>query len=151
MPEQELAVRKTIFVNAPQEVAFRVFTEEISTWWPLASHSINDERAGAAVLECRVGGRVYEVDIDGQEHLWGTVTRWEPPWLVAYTWHPGRAPAEDTNVEVRFTGEGSGTRVEVVHTGWEKRGEQAGEAVRSYDSGWGVVLGHFTEAVAKAA
>ena len=34
-----------------------------------------------------------------------------------------------------------GTRVELVHTGWERRGEQALEAMKGYDEGWEVVLG----------
>ena len=29
-------VRKVVNVQAPQEVAWRVFTEKVGAWWPLA-------------------------------------------------------------------------------------------------------------------
>ena len=34
----DLAVRRSIVVEAPQERAFTVFTERMSTWWPLETH-----------------------------------------------------------------------------------------------------------------
>lgn len=34
----DLAVRRSIVVEAPQERAFTVFTEGMSTWWPLDRH-----------------------------------------------------------------------------------------------------------------
>jgi hypothetical protein len=30
------SVRKVVSVEAPQAVAWRVFTEKMGTWWPLA-------------------------------------------------------------------------------------------------------------------
>ena len=32
------SVRKVIIVEAPQEVAWQVFTEQMGTWWPLAMY-----------------------------------------------------------------------------------------------------------------
>ena len=36
METTDLVLRKTISVAQPPEVAFRVFTEEVGTWWPAA-------------------------------------------------------------------------------------------------------------------
>jgi len=62
MPEStaELAIRKSLTVGVPVETAFRVFTEEMGSWWPLASKSVSQEEAETVVVEARVGGRVYE-------------------------------------------------------------------------------------------
>ena len=49
----DLSVRKTITVNAAQDKAFRVFCEEMTSWWPLDEYTIGGQRAVAAVLEPR--------------------------------------------------------------------------------------------------
>lgn len=136
-----LVLRKTVTVAAPPERAFHLFTEGISTWWPLATHSVAAERADAAVFEPHEDGRIYERTRDGDEHEWGRVTAWEPPVRVAYTWHPGRGPDTAQDVEVRFTPAGEGTHVELVHTGWERLGDRAEDVFGSYDGGWDFVLG----------
>ena len=125
MSEQatDLTVRRSVRVARPQEDAFRVFTEEIAAWWPLDTHSIGKDGrpAETAVLEGREGGRFYERTGSGTE-LWGTVLVWEPPSRVVISWElvPGRPPTE---VEVRFSAEGEGTRVELEHRGFERLGE----------------------------
>jgi len=54
------SVRKVVSVQAPQDVAWRVFTEKMGTWWPLAMYKIGKASAVDAVIEPRVGGRWYE-------------------------------------------------------------------------------------------
>jgi uncharacterized protein YndB with AHSA1/START domain len=142
----ELVIRKSVTVEAPAERAFRVFTEDIGAWWPLRTHAVDTDASDAVVLEGRIGGRLFERTPTGDEHLWGTLTLWEPPRRVGYTWHPGRGEETAQEVEVTFTPEGNGTRVEVRHWGWEKLGDRADETVASYDEGWEAVLGHFAEA-----
>jgi hypothetical protein len=71
-------VQKVITVDAPQEVAFRVFTEGMGTWWPFASHHIGKVEASAVVIEPRVGGLCFEIGVDGSECAWGHVRAWEP-------------------------------------------------------------------------
>ena len=137
----ELALRKTVEVAAPPERAFHLFTDGMAEWWPLATHSVGEERAETVVLEPRVGGRIVERTRDGEEHVWGTVTAWEPPGRVAFTWHPGRGADTEQDVEVRFEPSGSGTRVELVHTGWERLGDRAAAVYANYDRGWDLVLG----------
>jgi Activator of Hsp90 ATPase homolog 1-like protein len=87
-----------------------------------------------------VGGDIYEELSDGTRHVWGTVTVWEPPSRTVFTWHPGRRPDTSQNVELRFLPEGSGTRLELTHSGWERLGKLARKARRGYPLGWTYVL-----------
>jgi uncharacterized protein YndB with AHSA1/START domain len=142
-------LRKSVRVKGSAEAAFRLFTAGIGGWWPLASHSVCESDAVACVVEGRVGGRFYERDRAGKEHVWGTVTAWEPPDRLAFTWHPGRAADTAQQVEVRFSDAGAGmTLVELTHTGWDRLGAKAADARQGYEKGWGFVLG---ECFAKAA
>jgi len=109
-------IEKTVLVARPVEEAFRIYTEELKSWWPLDSHARDTERRDTAVLEPRVGGRLYERTRDGEELDWGEVQVWDPPHRLVHTWHLGR-PETATEVEVRFAPEGDGTRVELVHRG----------------------------------
>jgi len=142
----ERVVEKAVTVAVPVERAFEVFTEEIATWWPLRTHAVDTESPDTVVMEGRVGGRLYERTASGDEHLWGTLTAWEPPRRIVYSWHPGRGEETAQEVEITFTPEGGGTRVHVRHTGWEILGERMDEVVASYDEGWETVIGRYAEA-----
>lgn len=140
------ALRKSIVVDAPVEQAFRVFTEGIATWWPLRTHSVGQERAETVVFEGRADGRLYERTSDREEHEWGRVLAWEPPRRIVYSWHPDRGDDTSQEVEIRFTPEGAGTRLDLEHRGWERLGERGVEQRSSYDSGWDYVLGLYAGA-----
>ncbi len=142
---EELTIRKSVVVDLPPERAFELFTGGISGWWPLSSYSIHGDEAQVAVLEGRVGGRVYERAADGTEAEWGRVVTWEPPTALVLEWrvNPQSPPTE---VEVRFTGEGRRTRVDLEHRGWERYDDRSEEAATGYESGWDDVLGRFTDA-----
>lgn len=133
-------VTKTVTVDWPPAAAFRHFTDEIAAWWPLRSHSVGGERAQSVIFEGRVGGRIYETIAGGEESTWGTVTGWDPPRRVAFTWHPGHSPSIAQEIEVRFEPVGTGTRLELTHSGWERLGKLAARARRGYSLGWGYVL-----------
>src|SRR5262249_19787620 len=51
------SVWKVVSVQAPPDVAWQVFTEQMGTWWPLAVYKIGKAKAVDAVIEPRVGGR----------------------------------------------------------------------------------------------
>ena len=136
----ELVLRKTLEVKASPERAFALFTDGIADWWPLRTHSVGEERAETVVFEPGVGGRIYERTLDGEVHVWGTVTVWEPPDRLSCTWHPGRGADTAQEVEVRFEPSGSGTRVELVHTGWDRLGDRAAAVFGNYDGGWDLVF-----------
>jgi uncharacterized protein YndB with AHSA1/START domain len=146
----DLTLRKAIEVTAAPDRAFRLFTEGMAGWWPVRTHSVGEDRAETVIFEPGVGGRIYERTLDGDEHVWGTVTAWEPPGRVVFTWHPGRGPDTEQDVEVRFEPSGTGTRVELVHTGWERLGDRAAAVRENYDGGWDLVVGERFAAAANA-
>jgi uncharacterized protein YndB with AHSA1/START domain len=141
----EVVIAKSVVVAAPPEHAFRVFTEQIHTWWPLRTHAVEPEKAETVVLEGYQAGRLFERTADGEVHVWGTIVTWDPPHRLRYTWHPGRGEGTAQEVELTFTGEGEATRVDLRHWGWEKLGDRMAETVADYDEGWNVVIGRYVE------
>jgi uncharacterized protein YndB with AHSA1/START domain len=135
-------VRRTITVQRSVEDAFRLFTEGIDTWWPVATHSYAGEDVAETVLETRPGGRVYEVRKDGSQQDWAEVATWEPPERIVLAWKI----CEPTEVEVRFVAEGEGTRVELEHRGWERLNEEERARREGYSTGWAHVLDQFGSA-----
>jgi uncharacterized protein YndB with AHSA1/START domain len=148
MPESaaSVTIRKSVTVDVSLETAFRVFAEEIGSWWPLATKSVGQEDAVTLVIEPQVGGRVYERVRSGDEHEWGQVLSWEPPQRLVFTWHPGRGAETGQEVEVTFAPSGDGTLVELEHRGWERLVATADEIPEHYESGWDEVLERFAEA-----
>ena len=137
------AVRKVVTVETSPRRAFEIFTSEINQWWPLATHSVGELQAVGVAFGEGVGGAIVETLADGTTAAWGTVTRWDPPHAVAFTWHPGNPESEASQVEVTFTVDTSGgTLVELVHTGWERRPDGV-RAREGYDTGWNTVLNRF--------
>jgi len=139
------AVRKTVTVACAVEEAFRVFTGDAMSWWPVEPHSIAGDQVAQIVFEEREGGRVYEVSASGQEAHWATVLAWEPPARLVLAWNVQERDAIPTEVEVRFLPEGDATRVELEHRGWEAAGEDAETRRSNYDAGWDRVLGFFEQ------
>lgn len=138
-----MKLTKSIFVARPLEAAFRHFTADLGRWWPLKEgFSRGGERASEIFLECRVGGRFYERFTDGEESVIGRITVYEPPTRVAFTWRQSTWDA-DTEVEVSFRAEGSGTRVTLEHRGFEALAEPARKSFDSYDRGWERVLSRY--------
>jgi uncharacterized protein YndB with AHSA1/START domain len=143
-------VRKSVFVSASQEHAFEVFTSGIGRWWP-KSHKIGPADLDRPIIEPREGGRWYELDVDGSECELGKVAVWEPPARLILIWQLtpefGYDPELITEVEVRFTAEAGGTRVDLEHRDLERMGEKA-EAMRetvSGPGGWPALLQLFAD------
>jgi uncharacterized protein YndB with AHSA1/START domain len=146
-------VRKVVSVNAPPALAWRVFTEQMGTWWPLANYKIGKPNAVDAVIEPRVGGRWYERGDDGSTCNWGSVLSWEPPsrlvlsWDITADWQYD--PNLKTEIEVRFIPEGrNGTRVELEHRRLDRYGARRDEMRRIFDieGDWGRLLAMFARA-----
>jgi hypothetical protein len=133
-------VEKSVLLPCAPARAFEAFTAEIAQWWPLATHSIGQEKATRVTIEPRVGGRVYETAADGAEHDWGRVLEWTPPRRFAMTWHPGRGADTAQILELDFAAEGAGTRVRLTHRGWETLGDKARAVRDNYESGWASIL-----------
>jgi len=117
-------VRKSVFVDAPQNHAFDVFTSGIGRWWP-KSHKIGEAELDKPVIEPRAGGRWYQLGVDGSSCDVGKVLKWDPPARVLLAWQLTADWTYDpdlvTEVEVTFTPEGSGTLVDLEHRLLERR------------------------------
>ena len=147
-------IRKTITVNTSTACAFKVFTEQHGTWWPLQTHHIGTQPAQTAVIEPWAGGRWFERASDGSECNWGKVLVWEPPFRLMLAWQISPEwqydPKLITEVEVRFIAEGSNrTRVELEHRNLDNFGDKASAIRSAFDSegGWSGLLQRYAAAV----
>ena len=112
-------VVKRVEVALAPAAAFDLFTRQMTRWWPLATHCCATGGALDVRFDERRGGEVVETGRDGSRHVWGTITRWDPPRAFAMTWHPKRAPQSATHVAVEFRDIGSGQcEVLLTHGGW---------------------------------
>lgn len=113
-------VRRSVLVNVGADHAFKAFTE----------------------LEPFHGGHWHETGSDAP--AWGSVLEREPPSRLLLAWHLDGDwdydpdPARASEVEITFTPESAGTRVELVH-----RGPEAVIEGVSREGGWcGILLGY---------
>jgi uncharacterized protein YndB with AHSA1/START domain len=150
-PQVNTPVRRTLTVAAPQQRAFEVFTAQFGRWWP-KTHSIGKTAMADFVLEPKVGGRWYEVGVDGTECETGRVIAFDPPHRLILAWHlDGNYqydpdPAHASEVEVWFIAEGpTHTRVELEHRRFERHGAGARAVHGSVSSpnGWAYCLALF--------
>ena len=151
------SVRKVVTVQAPSAVAWRVFTQQMGTWWPLAIYKIGKANAVDAVIEPHVGGRWYERGDDGSTCDWGHVLAWEPHSRLVLTWDISADwqidPSLNTEIEVRFIADGkNATRVEFEHRRLDRYGARRDEMRRIFETegDWGRLLALFAEAAKPA-
>ncbi|MDR6288900.1 uncharacterized protein YndB with AHSA1/START domain [Inquilinus ginsengisoli] len=146
-------VRTSIIVEAPQVRAFDSFANRLGCWWPL-EYTYGQAAFDTAAIEPRAGGRWYERDRHGRETGWGEVRAFEPPsrLVLAFAICPQRAPGppeKASELEIRFTSEGSRTRVELEHRGFERHCEGAAllrDAMAS-SQGWPLILAAYARAL----
>ncbi|HZR79561.1 MAG TPA: SRPBCC family protein [Candidatus Binatia bacterium] len=144
-----MAIRKQLTVEAPQERAFRVFTENMGAWWP-KQHHIGASPLKACVIEPKPDGRWYEVGEDGSTCDWGKVIAWDPPRRLVLAWQLDAEfkydPALVTEVEVSFTVLGpKRTRVDFEHRNLDRFGDAAERMQRDLGGGWGQILESYAE------
>jgi len=141
-------VRKNIRVKSDVARAFRVFTEEMDSWWP-RSHHIGKSPMKQVVVEGKAGGAIYTNQADGTVCPWGTVLEWEPPhrflmaWQVTPEWGYEPELSRSSVVEVLFTpGDDGTTLVELEHRGIERHGGACATMRATVNSvgGWGTLL-----------
>ena len=140
MSENLPPIVRTVSVSWAPAEAYRRFAEDFARWWPRATHSIGGPEVAEIVFEARAGGRIYERHKSGRRFQWGRVLACDPPRSIRFSWHPSRDESTAQEVTLTFHPEGSGTRVELVSSGWENWGKGAKGARRGYDMGWGYVL-----------
>ena len=152
-------VRRTLRVRATPERAFKVFAEEMDSWWP-RSHHIGSSPMKAIVVEPRAGGAIYTVQEDGANCPWASVIAWEPPHKFVFAWHvtPDWKYEPDVSkcseVEVLFTRADDGnTVVEFEHRHFERHGEgwQLMRSAVGSEGGWNGVMALFVAKAEEAA
>ncbi len=136
-------IRREVLVDAAPALAFRVFTERIDAWWPLADFSVH----GAGGTVAFVDGAIVESAAGHDDCVWGRVTNWDPPSALAFTWHPGQPAERASRVAVTFVATGGQTLVRLEHSGWEVYSDPAATRAE-YDHGWPIVLAGFRSAAA---
>jgi uncharacterized protein YndB with AHSA1/START domain len=151
------SVRASVLVEAPIAHAFKVFTEDMGTWWPREHHIIEGE-IESITFEPRAGGRVFDRTVDGRESQWSRVLAYDPPHRVVFSWDISNEfelqtdPDKTSEIEVTFTAEGPDrTRVVLEHRKLDRHGdgwERHRDAVASSD-GWQMGLGAFAAAAAR--
>jgi uncharacterized protein YndB with AHSA1/START domain len=141
-PDVSTPVLRAVHVQRSQEDTFRLFTEQIGTWWPLASFGVFGLGASVAFEV----DRLVERSAAGESAVWAEVLEWEPPRHLVLRWHPGEDDSKATLVQVDFLADDDGTRVELTHRDWEVYGADAERIRSSYGEGWPQVLGAFEAA-----
>jgi len=130
---------QTADVKAPPARAFELFATQIGKWWPGSGVGANPHVD--IVIEPKAGGRVYEVDAEGNETVWGGVTAWDPPGRLVIDWQLGEGWKYDaalhTEVELTFEAKADGgTRVTLTHRHLENFGAIADARAAQLRGGW---------------
>lgn len=127
----EKTVTATTVVRADPAAAFRLFTDQIDSWWRRGpSYRATDEPMR------------FEADrlLEGNTEI-ARVLAWEPGVKLLLEWHAWTFRAgERTEVEVRFEAIGDATRVTVEHRGWQPRRARGGEFRTVVGLWWGALL-----------
>jgi len=143
-------VKKVIELNCSIEHAFNIFTEKFGVWWPLKTHSCSQENASTVEMEHFVGGKVVETSKNGKTYEWGEVLKWNPPFDFSMTWYPDETKEVATRVTVQFEKlDAQKTKLNLLHEGWEARGDKAVDIRNTYNSGWTGVLASYESFIVK--
>lgn len=147
---QDLTIHREVEVPVEPQVAFEIFTQRMTEFWP-STHRIGSEPFEAVVIEPRIGGRWYERAADGNQCDWGQVIRWDPPTGLTLTWQitaDWRFDAElETEIDVSFAPQESGTCVRFTHHNLQRYGEHAADLMAVFESpnGWSGILNGFVQ------
>lgn len=149
-----LPVTKSLHVRMDPPEAFALFTEDIALWWPVATHSRSAENGAlpmALVFHTGPEGRIEETLVTGEVAIWADVTAWVPSQTLGLTWRLSHGGALPTQIAVRFDGAGRGTKITLIHSGWDAAGDEASALRDMYDAGWShIFLERFSAAAAAA-
>jgi Activator of Hsp90 ATPase homolog 1-like protein len=134
-------IRHSITIAATPEVAFEVFTLGMGGWWDTAYTPDPDSFDGIA-LGPEVGSPVSMVH-GTTSYPFGNVTVWEPGVRYVQTFWLAMDPAHPSTIEVSFTSQGAGCRVDLEHGGWN----DDNVAARDKYGDWGHLLARYADAV----
>lgn len=138
-----------------QELAFKVFLEDLESWWPGNRFSVSafyGKPPRAIRVEARPGGRILEIAHNGAEHLWGTVRSYDPYQGFSLDFHIAQPASSASLLELDFSPLApSRTRVTLTHSGWEAFGKQAKMMMGGYLTGWAVIFDEAYQSACAAA
>ena len=137
----------TIEIQATPERVFRSLTtpEDLVRWWGAEGVYQTTEWT----TELRVGGkwRAGGKAVDGKSFsVEGTILAVDPPRKLVQTWRADWDGSKETKVTYSLTPIADGTRVTVLHEGFDGRSESCKE----HASGWEQVLGWLSSYVSRA-
>ncbi len=138
-------VVKSVTVRCSPARAFALFAEDFGRWWPLSRTHTGPDPEDCALEPASADG-CSNAQPMGAKHRGARF--WRTSRHIALPFHglPNYRPGQEQLVEIRFTPEGPGTRVELTHSGWEKLGDAAASLRQRYDRGWAIVFErHFVE------
>ena len=132
---EKMFVQQEEFINAtPAQV-----------WDMLAGADGIKQWLGPSTYEPRVGGPItFDVSHDGGKyHMFGQVVTFDPPHTLAFTWTEQEIGKDAwpvaTLVTLTLNAENDGTRVRLVHSGFEHLPSEIAQAqFESYTQGWAV-------------
>jgi uncharacterized protein YndB with AHSA1/START domain len=152
---QQTSIRTEVVVDAAQDRAFKLFTEQFDKIKP-REHNMLPVDIAESVLEPQAGGRVYDRGVDGSECQWGRVLVCEPPERIVFTWDISphwqieTDRSRSSEVEIRFIAESAErTRVELEHRHLDRHGD-GWEGLRAGvegDDGWPLYLARYAAQV----
>jgi fermentation-respiration switch protein FrsA (DUF1100 family) len=125
-----------ITVPVAPALAFVGFTAQMGEWW---DPMLSPDPPTYSSIAIDPNGPVEIVHDDDQRYTWGHVTTWDPLGHLVMDFWLGHDQAEPTQLDVRFTDEGSGTRVHLEHGGWAEGSEQ----VRAKYTHWDDLLARY--------
>ena len=132
------SVTVTVVVRAGPAEAFRMFTDEVDSWWKRGPQF----RSGVGAMRFEAG-RLLEGGTEvGRVLAWEAGSRLR---LELRNWSLGGG--EPSEVEIRFDAVGDATRVTVVHRGWGARPTGAAEFRTVVGLWWGTLLTGLTRAL----
>jgi uncharacterized protein YndB with AHSA1/START domain len=140
------AIKGEVEIEAPPESVFEALTNpaEMAEWWG----SADTYRTKNWKVDLRVGGG-WSCDAEsprGVSKVNGTYLEIDPPRKLAYTWNPSWQTGPETRVEFRLEKIASGTRLRLLHSGFE--GQE--ESQKGHSEGWQRVLGWLNKHLAAA-
>src|SRR5215813_9711455 len=130
-------ITKSVLLRMTPDAAFRLFTEQISTWWPAERRHTNDPES---TLHLDAGGRFFERTSDGCELELGRVIEWVAPQRIVLDFYIATGPAHPTKAEIQLAAEGGDTRVIITHTSTPESESLWNERAPRYGRAWEDVL-----------
>jgi len=138
-------VTESITIKAPVEKVFDAYINNIDDWWPRYGKQRRYSFAPRPVepqhirFEPRLGGRFYETFDNGEDFVIGSITEFEPPHKLTYTWQSPDWNAP-TIIEVTFAQTTEYTLISLRHSGFEAL--ELPEIAEGYQDGTREIFGY---------